>query len=37
MTNWETQKLLKYFNGATTSVSNVLLSSGVLPVVFALY
>ena len=31
------QKLLKYFNGTTTSASNVLLSSGVLPINFALY
>ena len=31
------QKLLKYFDGTTTSASNLLLSGGVLPVSFALY
>ena len=31
------QKLLKYYNGTTTSVSNVLLLAGVLPIIFALY
>ena len=30
------QKLLKYFNGTTTSTSFVLLSAGVFPVVFIL-
>ena len=31
------QKLLKYFNGTTTSVSNVLLLADVLPIIFVLY
>ena len=31
------QKLLKYLNGRTTSASNILLSSGVLPINFVLY
>ena len=31
------QKLLKYFNGTTISVSNVLLSAGVLPIIFVFY
>ena len=31
------QKLLKYFNGTTTSASNIFLSSGVLPITFVLY
>ena len=31
------QKLLKYFNRATTSASNILLSSGVVPINFVLY
>ena len=30
------QKLLKYFNGTTNSMSNVLLLSGVLPIIFVL-
>ena len=30
-------KLFKYFNGTTTSVSYVLLSSGILPIIFVLY
>ena len=30
------QKLLKYFNGTTTSVSDVLLLAGVLPIIFVL-
>ena len=28
------QKLLRYFNGTTTSTSNMLLSFGVLPIIF---
>ena len=31
------QKLLKFFNGTTTSTFNVLLSFGVLPINFVLY
>ena len=31
------QKLLKYFNGTATSVSNVLLPAGVLPAILLLY
>ena len=31
------QKLLKYFNRATTSASNILLSFGVLPIIFVLH
>ena len=31
------QKLLKYFNEATISVSNVLLSAGALPIIYVLY
>ena len=31
------QKLLKYFNGATTSASNILLLFSVLPIIFVLY
>ena len=31
------QKLLKYVNGTTTSVSNILLSSDVLPISFVFY
>ena len=31
------QKLLKYCNGTTTSVSNVLLSYDVFPIIFLLY
>ena len=31
------QKLLKYFNVTTTSVCNVLLPFGVLPIIFVLY
>ena len=31
------QKLLKYFNGTTTSVSNLLSFFGVLPINFDLY
>ena len=31
------QKLLKYINGITTFVSNALLSTGVLPIILALY
>ena len=31
------QKLLKYFNGTTTSMSNVLLPAGVLPPILLLY
>ena len=31
------QKLLKYFHGTTTSASNILLSVGVLPIIFVLY
>ena len=31
------RKLLKYFNGATTSVSNVLLSFGPFPIIFIFY
>ena len=31
------QKLLKYFNGTTTSLSNILLLFGVLPISFVLY
>ena len=29
--------LLKYFNGTTASVSNILLLFGVLPIIFVLY
>ena len=31
------QKLLKYFNGTTTSASDILLSFGVLLIIFVLY
>ena len=31
------QKLLKYFNGTTTSASSILLSPNVLPINFAFY
>ena len=31
------QKLLKYFNGTTTSVSKLLLWTGVFPILFVLY
>ena len=31
------QKLLKYFNGTTTSVSKLLLWAGAFPIIFALY
>ena len=31
------QKSLKYFNGATTSASNLFSLSGVLPIIFVLY
>ena len=31
------RKLLKYFNGPTTSVSNVLLSFGAFPIIFVFY
>ena len=39
MNQWKmekSQKLIKYFNGTTTSVSNVLLSSGILSIIFVL-
>ena len=32
----KSQTLIKYFNGTTTSVSNVLLSSGILSIIFVL-
>ena len=39
MNQWKMEKsqtLIKYFNGTTTSVSNVLLSSGILSIIFVL-
>ena len=37
ITNVNLKHLLKYFKGTTTSAFNVLLSGGVLPIIFVLY